>query len=351
MLNELLTLTICALSGAGSLDIREPSRANNEPNFTLYNDSGYTIQAYCSSQDEEYLIETGDKLSLFYTYHADDWKIIVEGYWDDFNSMWFEVLDSISTPQYPEWDYNAAANQSYFSVTGQTSVATGIGIYKVRYFDPTTDYYIDPTTWGGIQKGQRDWRGEISIVPQNANNIRIYKDDGTYNTATELKVKRAPVDDKSTLYASLVYAKISGAYINIANNYGFTDLSVGYAPLPTDITKYQPYLLYQNHYTNKVRLINCEMTKSPEQYPDTGYQPGVGYLSEENPGYLTYQESGQTEGFDALAKGFELVMNSFAAVAPIFSYMVFPGITVGFLFLIPLLITLTFAMIKLIKKG
>lgn len=348
-LDKLFILTaLCALQGTIT-DIKEPNRALDEPNFTIYNGTDKTMIVYSNSTDEEYYIEPSEKLELVYEMRFNDWLAEFYGNFDDWSdSLWYEPFDLHSAPASPDWIYNG--NISYFQV--RTSYEyTGFGVYKHEYYDIDVDFFLDPNKWGGIQRGIDDWAGTRPLTKTDEY-FRLYKENGSYITAKNLEVKRAPAGDYNPNYATLVYCTVNNQYINIANNFGYSGNVMTVAPTPGNDGEVQPYLLYYNGYSNRFR-IGYEKPRDAENYPQTGYMPVDSpiYFTTKNIGYISYTESGQTEGFDAIKTGFDLVALSFGAIAPLFGYMIFPGMTLGFLLLIPTLIALTFAIIKLIKKG
>ena len=225
----------------------------------------------------------------------------------------------------------------------------GFGIYTTQYTDTTVNYYIDAVKWGGIAKGANDFTGSITIT--NGLEVKITKQNQTQNIVTDLKVVRYNSNFKDPNYATMVYGTINGELVNIANNFGYTEYIMSALPIPNEETQLQPYLLYYNDFTNKINFTYQPLPKTAEINPQTGYGTSTTYLSTREVGYLVYTPGGSEEAQTALTTGFMLAGLAFAVLEPLFGYMLFPGISIGLLFTIPLLMSLVFAIIKIIKKG
>lgn len=351
MLDKLFILTtLCALQGPIT-DIREPMRANTIQDFTIYNATNYEILVQNAYSDDEYIVPAKTNLQVNLVYNQpNDLAVYIKEDWDSLQKpLWYECLDSIGQPTYPNWQYAQWQWQSYFIVQGLNSTSNGLGIYEEEYISNTQSYYIAPYTWGGISKGQSNWTNTISLLPATGMNPRIHKKDGSYMTASNIQVRRSNIETNVN-YATLVYATINGTYFNIANNFGFKEQTFTGFPTPQADTDLQPYLLYYNDWTNEVTFYNTPMPKAAEANPNTGYEP-MRYLITDNPGYLGYSAQSQEDTAYALTAGFTFAYMAFTAIAPLWGYKVFPGVSIGLLICIPLLISLVFAVIKLIKKG
>lgn len=351
MILEKLLLTIGAtlLSGAS---LNEPQRAlDEETNFTLYNGTEYDLRFENNYNDEVYIVPANTSLAINNTYHdANDWYVYMREDWDNADALWYECLDSIGLPATPEWQYAQFEWQSYFNVKGLISTAHGIGVYDYQYYD-NQDLYIDPAKWGGIAKGISDFQGYSRITPENVSNVKIYKENGTYNTATAIYFARTSYEE-SFNYATIVFAVINNQNVMLANNFGYRENILNGSPGPADPKAIQPYLTYYNGWTNRVNLGTAELVKGAESYPTTGYMP-LGYpdLTDVAIGYIAIGADSAANTTYALTAGFTFAYMAFSAIAPLFDFIVFPGVSIGLLICIPLIMTLMFAIIKLIKKG
>lgn len=351
MLIDKLLLTF-GLTLANGLVLNEPLRASDpDYNFTFYNATDYDLKFVDGFSDDEYIVPSNSSLAIKHTYHAaNDFYVYMEEDWDDADAMWYECLDSIGLPATPEWGYSGDDWMSYFNVQGLISTAHGIGVYKYEYYN-NQDLYIDPTKWGGIAKGTNDYVGQFKLTPDNVSNIRIYKENGTYNTATAIYAARTSYDE-SFNYATIVFAIINNQAILLADNFGYKETIVSGGPGPADPKAIQPYLTYYNEWTNRVSLGYAELQKAAESYPKTGYMPyGYPYLTDKAVGYIAIGENSEADTQYALLVGFTFSYWAFTAIAPIFSFIVFPGVSIGLLICIPLIMSLLFAVIRLIKKG
>ena len=99
-------------------------------------------------------------------------------------------------------------------------------------------------------------------------------------------------------------------------------------------------------------IYDCRVVKAAESYPNTGYMPyGYPNLTTEAIGYIAIGADSEANTTYALTAGFTFAYMAFSAIAPLFDFIVFPGVSIGLLICIPLIMTLMFAIIKLIKKG
>lgn len=345
----LLTFGLTLLNGAV---LNEPMRANeSDPNFTFYNSTPYELKFVDGYSDDEYIVPSNTSLAIEHTYHnANDFYVYMKEDWDEAETLWYECLDSIGIPATPDWNYQQDEWNSYFNVQGLISTAHGIGVYKYEYYS-NQDLYIDPNKWGGIAKGINDYNGNFRITPENTSNVKIYKENGTYNTATKIYAARTSFDE-SFNYATIVYAVINNQNVMLANNFGYKETIINGAPSPADPKAIQPYLTYYNGWTNRVSLGNAELQKAAESNPNTGYMPlGYPYLTDVPIGYIAMGDSTESETSTVLMAGFTFAYWAFTAIAPIFSFVVFPGVSIGLLICIPLIMTLMFAVIRIIKKG
>lgn len=351
MIFDKLLLTIGATLLNGAV-LNEPMRANEpETNFTLYNGTPYNLMFSHAYMEEQWIVQAHTSLAINQTYHAsDDWYVLMKEDWDSVEAVWYECLDGIGLPATPNWTYIPYVWQSQFNVQGIISTAHGIGVYTYQYYD-NQDLYIDPNQWGGIGKGINDFTGTIKLTPDNVSNIKIYKENGTYNTATAIYAARTSYQE-SFNYATIVYAAINGQNIMMANNFGYKQNIVSGGPAPADPMAIQPYLTYYNGWMNRVSLGTAELQKGAESYPTTGYMPyGYPHLSDDAIGYIAIGADSETNTTYALTAGFTFAYMAFSAIAPLFNFVIFPGVTIGLLITIPLIMTVMFAVIKLIKKG
>lgn len=351
VLDKLLTLAVCALSyGGNNLDIREPQRIN-------YDDSTYKIQngldndiiVYSSYTDED--VEVPAK-STAYIIHDTDYHLgitIPNFDWDNEDTIWYAFFDGPNVPNYPNWEYQG--ENSYFQPVQASANNYGFGIYKERNLPRNQDLYIDTSLLGGVSHGVKDWAGIETLLPPNAS-IRIYKEDNTYAQLTNLKFRRVNIENSSN-YDCLIYSELgTNNYLNIANNKGYTKEYFSGFATPSDIFAIQPYLTYYNGYTNKIRFVSGNYEKVADSPNGLGYIPLSNYgLSEYPTGYIAYNTGGVDETVVTITGGMGLVASSLLIVSSFFGYKIFPGITLGLLLCIPLMMELIFVIIKLIKKG
>lgn len=335
--------------GLSNVDIKEPNRAIYEDDYLIINGLDKEIVVYDPKLDEEYTVPAESRMGI--PFDTDyQMSIYVPNYdWDNDTPVWYAVFDGPNIPMTPEWTYTNTG--STFNIPGGGYNHYGIGVYYEYNLPTNEDFYIDTSLKGGVTKGLADWTGEMPLIPPNST-IRIYKEDGTYATLNNLYIRRANVEN-SSLYDVLIYTKLgTNSYMNIANNKGFTQQYFqGFSTL-SDPMKLQPYVKYYNGYTNKIRFVSGTYEKNALAENGLGFVPLTNYgLSEYVTGYIGYSEGGVDESVVALTGGMGLVASSFLIVSSFFGYMVFPGISIGLLLCIPLIMELIFVIIKVIKKG
>lgn len=347
----LATALLCTSTGLTNVDIREPQRINyDDMSYKIQNGIDEDIVVYSSYTDEDVVVPA---LSTAYIVHDTDYKlgITIRNFdWDasEYN-MWYAFFDGPNVPQNIEWQYHG--NDSYFQPTQPTSLNSGFGLYKERYLPRNQDFYIDTSLKGGVSHGLSDWTGTITLLPPNSS-IRIYKEDNSYAQLTNLKMRRMNIENSSN-YDVLIYSELgTNNYLNIANNKGFTNEYFSGFSAPSSTAAYQPYLTYYNGYTNKIRFVSGNYEKVADSPNGLGYIPLTNYgLSEYPTGYIAYNTDGAEETVVSLTTGMGLVASSFLIVSSFFGYKIFPGITLGLLLCIPLIMELIFIIIKVIKKG
>lgn len=351
MLNELLTLGICIASGSALLDIREPQRVNyDDSNYKIQNGTDYDITVYSSYTDED--VEVPAR-STAYIVHDTEYHLgitIPNFDWDSTNySFWYAFFDGPNVPNYPEWEYRGT--NSYFQPVQPSQLNNGFGIYVEKTLPRNQDFYIDTSLKGGVSHGVSDWTGTTTLLPPNST-IRIYKDDNSYAELTNLKFRRMNMENSSN-YDCLIYSELgTNNYLNIANNKGYTKEYFNAFATPSDNFAIQPYITYYNGYTNKIRFTSGMYEKVADSPNGLGYIPLSNYgLSEYPTGYIGYNTGGADEAVVTITGGMGMVASSFLIVSSFFGYKIFPGITLGLLLCIPLMMELIFVIIKLIKKG
>lgn len=119
---------------------------------------------------------------------------------------------------------------------------------------------------------------------------------------------------------------------------------------PTDFNQLTNTLLYRGDWSNVVTYTS-------------GYYPRVwnvqgrnetpsGYLSKEFVAYATLTSANDIDTtLVPLETGFNIVGLVIEAMNSIFTWQVLPGLTIGVLFLIPTIVLIVLALLKLVKKG
>lgn len=350
ILDKLIATTLlCFATGIDNIDIREPNRRQEE-SYSVYNGLDVDFYVYSHSEDEEYLVPAQSHIEIehntFYKLNI----IVPDWDWDAHTNVWYAFFDGPDIPQTPIWDYTSGGTSSYFTtIAPPTENNSGIGVYYEKYLPWNTDFYIDSASWGGVTHGLNDWTGTIELLPPNST-IRLYKNDGSYSELNNLKVRRANVENSSS-YDVLIYSEIStNNYLMIANNKGYNREYFNGFSTTSDPTKLQPYIKYYNNYTNRIRFTSGMYERYAQSPNGLGYQE-LSYLTEQVTGFVGYNEGGVDEAVVTLTTGMGLVASSFMIVSSFFGYMIFPGISLGLLLCVPIIIELILVIIKMIKKG
>lgn len=349
MLNEILTLGICIASGSGLLDIREPSRAVYNGDYLAWNGTDYDLEINSIYLDSTLSMPANQKTYITQDTTKDMEIMSTDQRLDSTSRIWYCVFDGPNIPQTPTWVQQPWG--SYFTIPGSSVPNYGFGVYKEVDIPTNVNYYIDPALWGGISVGLTDWTGERALMPPNSI-LRIYKEDGTYAQLTNLYVKRTK-QEKNNNYLTIIYSNINdNQKMMLANNYGVTNQYFNGFSAPTTTVNTQPYLKYYNGFTNRVTFASGIMEKNPFAENGKGYNELNTFgLNEYVTGYMGQSDGGVNEAVVSITTGMGFVASSFIVVSQFFNYMIFPGLSLGLLLCIPLIMTLILAIIKIIKKG
>jgi hypothetical protein len=141
-------------------------------------------------------------------------------------------------------------------------------------------------------------------------------------------------------------AKINGENVTMASNINYNQV----AQDPNNVENaLNPFLTFFDGWTNKI------VFQSGQKSVKYGYMNGLDPYGFTPNNYGYKGEQGQigenNAGWSALEAGILLVGKSFDVVSSFFSWVIFPGITLGLLLLFPILLCMLLWIIKLVKKG
>lgn len=118
----------------------------------------------------------------------------------------------------------------------------------------------------------------------------------------------------------------------------------------TSVEELTNIMLYDEGWSNKITFTSGYYGRA---YNVNGYaELNSTYFSKAFVGYASRTSSNDISiSLEPLTVGFDLVALAFSSIGNFLSFMVAPGITIGLLLMVPIIITLLLFILKLIKKG
>lgn len=338
----LMVLGLTLFNGAV---LNEPQRANDFQGYEIINATDRTIEIYNPSVDEAQDINAKTR-TIF------NWEI-------DTASSWSLIISKEDYPTKPTnfyYIYNASDFEDpvnitfenstydwYCNITGyEPSVGLQIGTYENL---TGMTYYYDNAVLNNLQTSTIV--GETHVINLlNGKTAKIQKEDNSFtNTLTEIDIV---IQSLGTNYRHIEYlvAKINGQNVTMASNINYNQV----AQDPNNVQNaLNPYLTFFDGWTNKV------VFQSGQKSVKYGYLNGLDPYGFTTTNYGYKGEQGaigeNNDGWTALEAGILLVSKSFDVVSGFFSWVIFPGITLGLLLLFPILLCMLLWIIKLVKKG
>lgn len=118
---------------------------------------------------------------------------------------------------------------------------------------------------------------------------------------------------------------------------------------PNNPSECAQIMMYQGNYTNKLIFTSGYYTR---MWNEKGYNDDIFLLNKEYQPYASFTTAAnQGISLVPITTGVTLVALSFEALNSLLGYVVFPGLTLGMLLLVPIFLGLMFTIIKLVKKG
>lgn len=356
MIKALLAIAITTASGSGLLDVREPSRAIYQDDYKVVNATNSNIQVYTYYNDEEYDIEDN---STFYIPMNTTSRIAVlsaskfDGYCylaSDSEDLVTLTWEEIPNPQYPWVAYIEPYEPSY-----------GIGFYDRKALPHDVDFFIDTNKLGIFDTNSTAGMNSagVSLLPDDST-ARIYKSTATWQNLSDLKLWRYKT--KNNMVAVCIWTTIAGYPAIVAQNFYVPAINAyanynDFCDQAEKSNSVSPQIMYwksssadESTYTNKIRFNSGYYPFAPN---DEGYVEPY-YLTSMDKGFIAINNDGSTASnttFEVLTKTMEMVALAMSTAVGFLGYMVFPGITIGFLVLLPLIISLLIVILKMVKKG
>lgn len=325
---------------------QEPNRAISTGTYEVVNATNSIVNFYDVYYDEEYIIDPGEtyyidfntntNISVLtnikfdgYCYYAADSEELVEIEWEAYSN--------------PQWPWKCSI-EAY-------GPSTGIGFYNKKPIPTDKDFYID---WQKFEPtNPTNTMDNVNILPNNSV-WDFYKEDGSFYRANsnDVVLFRKKVEGSTVRATALGIKYSTNVYILVCANYIYPNIT---AFIPESIAQdaqkklntLSPTMFFYGGFTNKVR---CHSGYYPFFPNERGYTD-MEYITEFNSGYQGFGTNTQEDTFTALGKGIELMEMAINVGVMIFGFVIFPGITVGTLLMIPILVMLLLWLIRLIKRG
>lgn len=324
MLNELLTIAVCALSAAGAL--RAPA------NLDVLNSTDYSLSLYdVDSQTQyDYAPRHEDEIPMGY-----DFTLMVQ----KGNDVSMPKPDFYMFEIYPDNETETHLATSVWTDSGtyfETFISLNANTTAVQFYDKVSlvgeTYYIMQPDLSNMNNGIGN------LLPDNST-ANLELSEGSSISITKLTWTKTPVSTGILGYGRFIVNDLTTIAMNS---------TTGRAP--DDPSQLTQLMLYTRTYTNKITFTSGYY---PREWSIRGYTDNISnMLSKEYQPYASFASAGNVGiSYTPISTGVTLVALSFEALNSLFGYLVFPGLTLGMLLLVPVFLGIMFTIIKLVKKG
>lgn len=323
MLKELLTIGICALAANGSA-------TPNQSDLDVMNSTDYLISVFDNDSKIQYDFFPRSESQIPQGY---DFEVMVQK--DGDQSM--AKPDFYMFEVYPDNETEIHLGTSVWSDQGpyfETYVTLNSNTTALQFYEKVSlageVYYIEQPDLSNMNNGIGNLLPEGSTADlQNGNST--------------ISIVKLTWDKDQVTKGIIGYGRfIINDLTTIASN-----STTGRAP--DDPSQLNQLMLYYGNYTNKITFTSGYYTRS---WTTQGYTDQIPMLSKTYQPYASYSSAGNTGiSYTPISTGVTLVALSFEALNSLFGYLVFPGLTLGMLLLVPTFLGIMFAIIKLVKKG
>lgn len=317
-------------------NIVEPSRAVivNPNTYEIINASNYDIDLLQGYSDE--FVTVNARSQIFYPYSvnkSDGFEVYIDkaeypqqpyGFYYIYKAADFEDPISISFTD------NGYGSWYAFIEEYEPSVGLQIGTYQSL---SGVTAYLDENHIGlnGNMDTSLPFNELTNLIPSGVT-FKYALSDQTFSGTT------------NELYALKVKASIGS--VNQVVLYAVQNQSVivafnGYDP------NLNPFLLYERTFTNKVVFQSGYRTVVYGEMD--GRLPW--FFTDEPRGYFSNNPSSTESVWTSLTKSFELVGMIFTAIGTPLAWVILPGVSLGLLLVVPLLIGMFVWLIRFFKKG
>lgn len=315
--------------------IVEPSRALiPSNNYQVVNATSKNITLYQAYSDEN--VTVSPKSIRNYPYGvqtADDWDLYVSK--ADYPTRPTDFYYIYNAPDYEDpvpITFVADNSEIWIAYIDGYEPSQGIQIGQYESLN-NIHAWIDEEKFGinGNLNGVLGFNQLTDLIPSGASFKYVLNNGTVSSTVSHLYVEKTKPSIGSINQVAL-YANAQQTSI-IAYN--------GYDP------NLNPFLLYHGSFTNEIVFQSGFKTvKFGEVYGSLPY-----FFTDIPTSYVTDNDEVTQTVWDSLTKSFELVGMVFAAIGTPFAWMILPGVSIGVLLLVPLLIGLFVWLIKFLKKG
>lgn len=155
---------------------------------------------------------------------------------------------------------------------------------------------------------------------------------------TSLSYKRTKVDKGLIGYCQYIVNGLDDIANNSRTNGG------------TTVEELTNIMLYDDGWSNRLVFTSGYYSRA---YNVNGFaELNPTFFSKEFAGYANRTASNDISiSLEPLTVGFDLIAMAFSSVGALFSFMIAPGITLGLLVLVPVILTIILFILKIIKKG
>lgn len=355
MIKALLAIALATASGSGLLDVREPSRAVQVDDYKLINATSSEI--YVDYYPEDTTITIDANTTAYISHQTSGTLNVCTN--TKFDGYCFLAPDSEDL--IPITWTAVSGYYSWMVTIEDYGPSTGIGFYNRKTLPTNEDFFIDPYKLGMFETANTAGMNNsgFSLLPENSRG-KIYKEDGTAMNLSNLNCWRyktkqnviaiciwTTIGTQTAIVAQNFYLPNVGAYLNYDQFCEQAEKSNSVSP---NLMYWQTYTGNHSCYTNRIRFISGYYAFMPN---DVGYVEPY-YLTNIDTGYIAIVNDGSTaeaSTYEVLTKTFLLISEAMTTAVGFLGYMVFPGITIGFLVLLPLIISLLVVILKMVKKG
>lgn len=340
-------LMILGLTLFNGAVLNEPQRVNDFQGYEIINATDKNFELYNVGADESQTI-TAKTRTIF------NWDIDTSRNW----TLTISYQDYPTKPTNFYYIYNASdfeepVNITFNEVPAPFWSATITGYEPSRGLQIGTyenltgmTYYYDNAVLSNLQTSSIVGEEQTINLLDNGRTAKIQKEDGSFtSTLSEIDIL---IQSLGTGYQHIMYLLYveNGQNFIMASNINYNQV----AQDPQNVQKaLNPYLTFFDGYTNKVIFQSGKKSVkygSMNGLDPYGFTPNnYGYKGEQG------QIGENNAGWSALEAGILLVGKSFDVVSGFFSWVIFPGITLGLLLLFPILLCMLLWIIKLVKKG